>query len=50
MAEKYGMTFLEGKVIPEDSPAEVFEQVAKNMSLLDPDMMITCIRTSFDHW
>lgn len=50
MAEKYGMTFLEGKVIPEDSPFELFQEVAKNMSLLDPDMMITCIRTSFDYW
>ena len=50
LAETYGMIFLEGKVIPEDSPREVFEAVAKNMSLLDPDMMITCIRTSFDYW
>lgn len=50
LEETYSMTFLEGKVIPEDSSREVFEAVAKNMSRLDPDMMITCIRTSFDYW
>lgn len=50
MAEKYDMEFLDGTIIPENSPMSVFEQVARNMSLLDPDLMITCIRTSMDYW
>ena len=50
MAAKYNMTLIAGETIQEEAELEVFEAIARNMSILDPDLMITCVRTQLTYW
>ena len=50
MAVKNGIEFLLGVSVPEFTSPEIFRDVAYNMSKLNPDVMVTCVRTTLDEW
>mmetsp|Transcript_62931 Transcript_62931/g.153220 ORF Transcript_62931/g.153220 Transcript_62931/m.153220 type:complete len:329 (-) Transcript_62931:2680-3666(-) len=50
VAAKYGLDFLGGMEVMTGGDYEEFEDVARNMTNIDPDIMIVCMWTGFKHW
>lgn len=50
LAKEYDMELLEAAFVPDNAPFETFVEVASKMSQLNPDLMITCVRTSYNFW
>lgn len=49
-AQKHGMDFLNGTVLEEEAPLESYLEVAKQFHQLNPDVVVTCIRTTYALW
>ncbi|CAB9519143.1 Receptor-type guanylate cyclase gcy [Seminavis robusta] len=50
MATKYDMELVDVTIIPEEASLAVYQMVAQNVSQINPDLMITCVRTRLSYW